>query len=196
MPTKEAFGAIERIARAVAVPVTGDIEAGYQLTAEEAVEALITSGAVGCNIEDSDHHTELELTPIDSQVAYLEAMRSASSGLGVDLVINARVDVFRSRGPAPREMFEEGVQRATAYVQAGADCVYPIRLNDEDLIGEFIQKVQAPVNIMFKPSGPSVARLAELGVARISLAGGLMQHAYAAAHERLKELQEELAGLP
>jgi 2-methylisocitrate lyase-like PEP mutase family enzyme len=56
MPVEEAFGVVARIARSVPVPVTADVEAGYRLSPEELVERLLDAGAVGCNLEDTDHH--------------------------------------------------------------------------------------------------------------------------------------------
>src|SRR4029450_2681293 len=55
MPVDEAFGVIARITRRVSVPVTADVEAGYRLSPEDMVERLLDPGAVGCNLEDTDH---------------------------------------------------------------------------------------------------------------------------------------------
>ncbi|MBO0840708.1 MAG: isocitrate lyase/phosphoenolpyruvate mutase family protein, partial [Sciscionella sp.] len=72
------------------------------------------------------------------------------------------------------ELIPEAITRARNYLDAGADCVYPIFLRDEEAIGEFVTAVApAPVNVSFMPDGQSIERLAELGVARISLGGGL-----------------------
>jgi 2-methylisocitrate lyase-like PEP mutase family enzyme len=56
MPVDEAFGVIARVARGVSVPVTADLEAGYGLSPEDLVGRLLDAGAVGCNLEDTDHH--------------------------------------------------------------------------------------------------------------------------------------------
>ncbi len=187
MPVDAAFAAVERIATSVDVPVTADLEAGYQLGPAEFVERLRAAGAVGCNLEDSDHHADGELIDKDAHAFRLAAIKETGREAGFDLVINARVDIFMFREQSP-EALEEAVERATAYAEAGADCVYPIRLTDERLIDEFVKRVQAPVNIWARADAPSLERLAELGVARVSHAGDLMRAAYG-------NLQEELTAI-
>ena len=191
MPPADAFAVIGRVARAVDVPVTGDIEAGYRLAPIEIVERLLAAGAVGCNFEDTDHHGDGELIEKEKQVDRIEALRDAADDSGVPIVINARVDVSLEGAPADNRSFTEAVERARAYVAAGADSVYPIRLAEEDLIGEFVERVQAPVNIMFRPDGPSLSRLTELGVARVSLAAGMMRRAYGTLDDALGELRAQ-----
>lgn len=183
MPPDEAFGAIARIVRGVSVPVTADIEAGYELSPKELVERLLNAGAVGCNLEDTDHHSGADLVDADTNADRLRAMRRAAAEAGVDVVLNARVDVLRLAGDQ-RELFEEGVRRARLYLQAGADCVFPIRLSDEELIREFVERVDGPVNVV-AAGAPPLARLAQLGVARISYAGSLMNELYGTHNETL-----------
>ena len=187
-PAGEMFAAAARIASAVEVPVTVDAEAGYGLSAEDLVESLETAGAAGCNLEDTDHATG-ELADAESHAAWLASVRSAASDRGYGLVINARVDVFLLAGERPAsELMADAVARARAYAAAGADCVYPIFLAEEAAIGEFIQAVAVPVNILALPNAPSRARLAELGVARISY--GVIVH-----RRTLQALDEILAAV-
>ena len=188
MPSVEAFAAVGRISRSVGIPVTGDMEAGYGLGAEDFVSQLLEAGAVGCNFEDTDHHGPGDYIGIDEQAERIAALRRASDGAGVSIVINARVDIALRGDQFTTEGFDEAVSRAQSYLGAGADCVFPINLSDEKHIGEFVQHVQAPVNIWLRPDAPSLARLAELGVARVSMAGGLMRRAYGTLHEALTEL--------
>jgi 2-methylisocitrate lyase-like PEP mutase family enzyme len=164
----------------VGVPVTADIEAGYGLAPAELVERLVGAGAVGCNLEDTDHANG-GLVDRSRQADFLAAVKDAGRNAGVDVVVNARVDV------APDAM-DDGIERALAYVAAGADCVYPIRLADEASIARFVKAVAAPVNVMVSPSAPSLARLHQLGVARVSLAGGLFRVAQKAIAEHLQAL--------
>ncbi len=175
MPADVAFAAIARIARSVDLPVTADIEAGYQLPAAKLVERLLDAGAVGCNLEDTDHHGPGVLVPVERQVARIRSVREASEAAGVPLVINARVDAFLHDSGEPRSLLPEAVQRARAYIEAGADCVYPIFLSDPATIEAFVQAVQAPVNILLRPDGPDRQTLARLGVARISMGAGLFR---------------------
>ena len=181
-PVDEMFAAAARIARSVDVPVTVDAESGYGLPAAEFAERLAATGAVGCNLEDTDHAAG-GLSPVSRQAGYLAAVRAAAP----DLVINARVDVFL--GAADQEaVFDDAVARARAYVAAGADCVYPILIRSVPLLRAFVAEVDAPVNAILLP-GTTVAELAAAGVARISLAGGLWRVAMAAVRERLAELR-------
>jgi 2-methylisocitrate lyase-like PEP mutase family enzyme len=192
MPLEAVFGAVERIAASVDVPVTADLEGGYELGASEFVERLRATGAVGCNLEDSDHHGDGELLDSEAHAFRLAAIKEVGREAGFDLVINARVDTFLFKEQSPAAL-EEAVTRALLYLEAGADCVYPIRLTDEGLIGEFVQRVQAPVNIWARHDAPSLERLAELGVARVSHAGDLMRRSYTTLEKGLAEIRDALA---
>ncbi len=97
MPVDEAFGVVARIARSVSVPVTADVEAGYRLSPTDLVERLLDAGAVGCNLEDTDHHGGAGLVDADENAERLRAVRQAASEAGVDIVLNARVDVLAPR---------------------------------------------------------------------------------------------------
>lgn len=181
MPPDEAFAAIARIARVVDVPVTADVEAGYRLAPAELARRLLAAGASGCNVEDTDHHGPGTLVDPEANAERLAEVRDAA---GSALVVNARVDSFL-RSPDHRAVFDDGVERGRLYREAGADCLYPITLADEAMIGEYVQRVAAPVNVMFRPDGPSLARLAKLDVARVSYAGSLFRAGMAALRERL-----------
>ncbi|GAB1515957.1 isocitrate lyase/PEP mutase family protein [Actinophytocola sp. KF-1] len=179
-PAAEMFAAATRIARAVDVPVTVDAESGYGLPAAEFAERLAETGAVGCNLEDTDHAAG-GLVPVTRQAEYLAAVRAAAP----ELVINARVDVFL--GATDQEaVFDEAVERARAYVAAGADCVYPILVR-AGLLPAFADAVGAPVNVTLLP-GTTIAELASAGAARISLAAGLWRLVRTTLRERLANL--------
>jgi 2-methylisocitrate lyase-like PEP mutase family enzyme len=193
MPVDEVFGVIARIARGVSVPVTADIEGGYRLPPVELVERLLDAGAVGCNLEDTDHHGGAGLIDADAHAERLRAVKKAATHAGVDIVVNARVDALRQKGDR-RDLFEEAVRRARIYLRAGADCVFPIRLADDELIGDFAKRVEGPVNVI-GPGAPPLARLAQLGVKRISFANVLMNELYRAHATRLSDIAGELAAI-
>jgi 2-methylisocitrate lyase-like PEP mutase family enzyme len=193
MPVDEAFGVVARIARSVPVPVTADLEAGYGLPPHELVERLLDAGAVGCNLEDTDHRGGGGLVDADANASRLRAVRQAATEAGVDIVLNARVDVLRQDGDR-RELFEEAVRRAGLYLRAGADCVFPIRLADDEAIGEFVRRVEGPVNVV-AAGAPPLERLAQLGVRRVSFAGVLMNRLYGAHEAKLSELAAEYSAL-
>nr|WP_042197299.1 isocitrate lyase/phosphoenolpyruvate mutase family protein [Kibdelosporangium sp. MJ126-NF4]CEL22870.1 Probable carboxyvinyl-carboxyphosphonate phosphorylmutase [Kibdelosporangium sp. MJ126-NF4]CTQ90010.1 Probable carboxyvinyl-carboxyphosphonate phosphorylmutase (EC 2.7.8.23) [Kibdelosporangium sp. MJ126-NF4] len=167
-PLVETFAAFTRITRAVSVPVSFDVEGGYGLSEAELAERLAEVGAAGCNIEDTDHDAT-GVVEMARQADRVAALRAASP----DLVINARVDVFL-HAPDQQAVLDEGIKRARAYLEAGADCVYPILVRDLEVLRAFTDAVApAAVNATYLPSGPDFAGLAQLGLARISLGVGL-----------------------
>ncbi|MEO3872287.1 isocitrate lyase/phosphoenolpyruvate mutase family protein [Nonomuraea sp. B12E4] len=183
-PVAEMMAAIARIVRAVDLPVTADVERGYQLKPAELVERLLAAGAVGCNLEDSRPDTG-ELVDPGAQADFLAEVRAAA---GQELVINARVDTYL-RGQGSREA---AVERGRRYLAAGADCVYPIGLGAEDEIRALVSELRGPVNVLFRPGVPALDRLGELGVARISFGGGLHQAAHHYAQGLFAKVREGL----
>jgi 2-methylisocitrate lyase-like PEP mutase family enzyme len=178
-PAKEMLAAAARISRSVDVPVTVDAEAGYGMEPAELVAALEGVGAAGCNLEDTDH-ARGELRDPTWHAGWLGAVRDAASDRDYDLVINARIDLFLAdllsgSGRPQSELVPEALERAGAYLEAGADCVYPIALWERDAIADFTSRMGAPVNVLATPRAPSLVELAELGVARVSW-GGLLYH--------------------
>jgi len=179
-PVDDVLAAVARIVRAVGVPVTVDFERGFGLPPAQLVERMAQTGAVGLNLEDSDPATG---TMIDAaeQADLLAGVRSASASVGVDLVINARIDSFLRRAGSPDDQFEAAVERGTRYLAAGADCVYPIALTQPAVIRRFVEQIAAPVNVGYGPDGAlRVADLAALGVARVSFGPSLQRHLYGA----------------
>lgn len=167
-----------RIVRAVACPVTVDIEAGYGEEIEEVlqtVKAIIEVGAVGINIEDSRKGEEASLVDSEFQVELVQAIRQLGITMDVPLVINARTDVFLLGRGNPANHLDEAVRRAIAYRQAGADCLFPIGVSDAGIIARLAQEIHGPINILASPATPTIPELAKLGVARISFGGGLLR---------------------
>jgi 2-methylisocitrate lyase-like PEP mutase family enzyme len=163
-PVAEVLDAVARIAAAVSVPVTAAMERGYGLAPVELVERLAAAGIAGCNLEDSDPATNA-LVDAGRQAEFLDAVRAAAQGFG--LVINARVDTFLDPGLTPADRIDEAVRRGRRYLEAGADCVYPILCDDPDAIRILVREL-GTVNILASPGAPSVSTLAGLGAARIS----------------------------
>jgi len=172
-PAPEVFDAVARIARSVRVPVTADLEDGYGLSPDELVARALSAGVVGCNLEDSDHRGGAPLIPLEDQVSRLAATKEAGRQRGVDLVLNARVDVFVRAVGAPGDRVGEALRRCRAYLEAGAECVYPITASDDDTVAALVEGAGGPVNVMATPDPADVARLARLGVARISFGSGV-----------------------
>jgi 2-methylisocitrate lyase-like PEP mutase family enzyme len=189
-PAGEMLAAAARIARSVDVPVTADIENGYGLPPGELVGRLLEAGLCGCNLEDSDPATR-RLIDAARQADFLAAVRAAS---GSELVINARVDVFVRKVPAGEgPAADAGVARAQAYLAAGADCTYPI-LAPPEVLPDLVARISGPVNAMYRPGGPSLAQLAEVGVARISFGTGLHARAVESVRQMAAGLAAEAGG--
>ena len=178
-PVDEMLAAVRRIANAVAIPVTADLEGGYGLEPAELAERTLAAGASGLNFEDTDHRVFPELLPVDAQQERIAGLRAAA-----DLVVNARIDSVIRGGD-----LEEALVRAAAYRDAGADCVYPIGVTDEAAIARFVA-LGVPVNILLSPDAPPVSRLRELGVARVSLG----EYVYADAMDFVRERLVSLRG--
>lgn len=173
-PVDEVFAALARICGAVQVPVTADIEDGYGLEADEVVTRLLEAGAVGCNLEDSDHHGVRSLRDTDEQSQWLASVREAAERAGVPVVLNARIDVLLHHGDDD-DGVERTVERANSYLAAGADCVYPITFGiDEAIARQLVGRIGGPVNFLAAPTPEDVTRLTATGARRISTGAGTM----------------------
>jgi 2-methylisocitrate lyase-like PEP mutase family enzyme len=167
-PVEEMLRANERIAGAVDVPVTGDLEHGYGDPVGTARHAW-GAGLVGINFEDSTGDGQV---PLHEQAAMIAAIREAVP----ELVINARVDVFvRKSGGV-----DEAVERGNAYLAAGADCVYPIAC-PVAAVADLARRIEGPINVLVIPGLPEPYELQNLGVARMTWGSGLATVAYAEA---------------
>jgi 2-methylisocitrate lyase-like PEP mutase family enzyme len=172
IPWHEMLAAIERVASAVRVPVTADIEGGFSSTTPDLIhrtEEVIRAGACGINLEDGlDHGASLR--SVDDASERIAAVRRTAAKLGIPLVINARTDVYLRAGGNDPAVFEETLSRCQAYVAAGADCVYPLGLVDLPQITRLVAALKHPVNIIGRRGTPSLADLQAAGVARVSTA--------------------------
>ncbi|MGH9538846.1 MAG: isocitrate lyase/PEP mutase family protein [Terriglobales bacterium] len=171
----EMLGVVRRIASAVKVPVTADVEAGYgdrpedaALTAREVAEA----GAVGMNLEDATGDPASPLFDLALQVERVKAVQEAMHG---GIVLNARTDVYLLQLETPEKRYGAALRRLAAYRDAGADCVFVPGLQDRETIGRLVKDLRCPVNILVGPGSPAVAELERLGVARLSVGSSAMR---------------------
>jgi 2-methylisocitrate lyase-like PEP mutase family enzyme len=176
MPLDLVLANTRRIADSVNLPVTIDFEGGYAREPErlaENVAALIDAGAIGCNFEDREVGGE-GLFSVDEQCARIAAIRTAADEAGPGFFINARTDLFlHSPAGTHAGLVGEALTRGAAYAEAGAKGLFVPGLSNEGLIERVCSESGLPVNIMVWPGAtPPLRRLAELGVARISHAGG------------------------
>jgi 2-methylisocitrate lyase-like PEP mutase family enzyme len=172
-PWPEVVDATARIARAVDVPVTADIESGYGATPEavaQSIADIIGAGAIGVNLEDGLRGAPPSLRGIDDATRRIAAAREAARIAGVPIVINARTDLWIKNIGDEAGRFDEAVARGKAYLAAGADCFYPISLRDPETLGRLVKALGAPVNINVRAGSSSIVELEALGVARASTA--------------------------
>ncbi len=161
-----------RIARAVDLPVSVDLESGYgddPAAVGASVAAVLAAGAVGVNLEDGDPADGV-LRSVDAQAARLAAARAAADRLGVRAFLNARTDVFLATARARHDdaLVDAALARARAYAAAGADGLFVPGLVDGGLIARLTGASPLPVNVMAGDDTPDRATLAHLGVARVS----------------------------
>ncbi|MDQ2663540.1 MAG: isocitrate lyase/phosphoenolpyruvate mutase family protein [Candidatus Eremiobacteraeota bacterium] len=191
---EQMLAGIARIVHAVTVPVTADLESGYGPTIEAAVstaKGAIASGAVGLNFEDGDF-TGAGLLPASAQCERITAIRKVANDAGIPLVINARTDVFlKDVGESQADRVAEAIARGNDYLQAGADCVFVPMVTDEATIAALVNRIRGPVNVLAAPATPTVARLGELGVARISVGASAMAFALTQLRAITRTIKEE-----
>jgi len=183
---------ISRICAGVDVPVTADVESGYAQDPDDMadnIRRVIRAGAVGINLEDSTDEGGF-LFPIDVQCERLRAARAAADLEDLPLVINARIDVFYKGTDDGRrdEQVEDTIARAKSYLDAGADCVYPILVGDLETLGRIHDAVRAPLNVYASKSTASMRDLEKAGISRLSVGPWMLK----AALTRMKEVAEVL----
>ena len=171
LPLEEMLGQVRRIARVVSVPVTADLMAGYT-DIETTAAGLIDAGGVGMNLED---YQSGKLVELSTQLDRIRAVRRTGDRIGVPIVINARCDIFLEQIGEAETRFERTVERVLAYKDAGADCLFVPGVRDEETITRLVAAVRFPLNVLAGPGTPPVARLEQIGVARISLGSGPMR---------------------
>jgi 2-methylisocitrate lyase-like PEP mutase family enzyme len=188
---EEMLQAVARIARAIRVPVTADVESGYGPRPEDAAQTavgVIEAGAIGMNLEDASGDAAKPLLELSLQIEKIHAVREAATGLKIPLVLNARTDVYLLQVGAPETRYEETARRLSAFRDAGADCVFVPGVKDAPTIARMVTDLRHPVNVLAVPGSPSVAELRQLGVARVSLGSGPMR----ATLGLLRSLAQEL----
>lgn len=179
-----ALDLVARIAAAVTVPVTADIEGGYgtdDAGVADTVAGVIEAGAVGVNIEDGTR-------PPAEFAKRLAAARRTADRAGADLFLNARTDTFLRGLGDPDTRLKDTLDRAHRYVDAGADGIFVPGVTDPATVAALAAAIPVPLNIMAGPGAPDVAVLGSLGVARVSLGSIVAQSAYAAARRAADEL--------
>lgn len=183
----DAIEAARVIIQAVDLPVSVDFEKGYAPDAAGVarnVRRLIEeSGAVGINLEDSIGAAKSLQFEIKTAASRVAAARTAAQATGIPLVINARVDTLAGGGE-----WVEAVDRANAYLDAGADVIFFLGLDDENLVKRALDEVNGRISVIGHPGAVPLARLAELGVSRVSVGPGSLGLTLAALQRAATQL--------
>ncbi len=185
IPRDEMLEVVARIVRAVSVPVTADVEAGYGDPIATA-KAVAAAGAIGMNLEDAEGETPDTLVDLSTQIAVIRGIRE----LGLPIVLNARTDIFLAGVGDPSTRFARTVERLNAYREAGADCLFAPGLRDIETIAALAREVHGPLNILATVGTPSVAELQRVGVARMSVGSGPARAALGLVRRIATELRD------
>ena len=189
----EMLEVVARIVRAVSVPVTADMEAGYGETPDDmaaTARATIEAGAVGLNLEDAIGEGSGKLFEIAAQKEKIRAMIDAAKKKGVDLVLNARTDIYLEEIGEPSTRAERTIERLNAYREAGAACLFAPGVYDAATIAQLVRGVRGPLNILGRAGTPPVRELEKLGVARVSVGGGPMRVTMTVVSRIAKQLRD------
>ena len=190
----EMLGVVGRMAHALNIPLSADLEAGYGDSDEEMdalAQGLIEAGAVGLNLEDSTRNPKMPLQEIGVQCRKIRALRRACEARapGVHLFINARTDAFRVISEKNAAV-EEAVMRGRAYVEAGADCIFLFGASDGGAISEVVGHIGSPVNVILGPRSPNLDELERMGVARITFGTSMARASIGAMKNIASALKE------
>jgi 2-methylisocitrate lyase-like PEP mutase family enzyme len=190
----EMLGAVRRIARAVNVPVTADVEAGFGNTPEDVAKtarAVIDAGAVGMNLEDGAEDKPGFLQDLTKQKEIIAAILETARSAGVTFVLNARTDIFLyGIGPAETRL-QRTVDRLNAFREAGAQSLFVPGVKDGETIEQLARGVDGPLNILATVGTPPVAELQKLGVLRVSVGSGPMRATLGFLGRLARELHED-----
>ena len=178
MPMATMINAVAAIIEASAVPVSADLEGGYD-DVRATIRAAVDVGVVGVNIEDV-RYPDGQLWSPGEAADRIAAARSVDG----DLVINARTDEWLSGGGR----FDAGVARLRRYVDAGADCVFAPGLPEERIPDLVAALPGVAVNVLASPTLPSPESLAAMGVRRVSTGSALCRLAWGTARDAFADL--------
>jgi 2-methylisocitrate lyase-like PEP mutase family enzyme len=190
----EMLAVVHRIAEAVGIPVTADMESGYGAKPEDAAQTareVLAAGAVGMNLEDLADGRHDALADLNLQKERIRAVVETSVRAGVPFVLNARTDVFLAGIGAPETRLARTIERLNAYRDAGAQCLFAPGVKDKETIAQLVSGVHGPLNILAIIGTPPVADLEKLGVARVSVGSGPMRATLGLTARIARQLREE-----
>jgi 2-methylisocitrate lyase-like PEP mutase family enzyme len=185
----EALAHAAALAAAVPVPVSADLESCFGDDPEgvaETVRLATETGLAGCSIEDYDRQ-EGVIFPLEVAVERVAAAAEAAHAGPRRLVLTARADSHFHGGTD----LDDTIRRLQAYEAAGADVLYAPNVSRPEDLRRILDAVSLPINVLAMPDAPSVAELARLGVARISVGSAFYSAAMGGLVEAARQLRDE-----
>jgi 2-methylisocitrate lyase-like PEP mutase family enzyme len=192
VPVEAVLEHAREIVEATPLPVNCDFQNGYADDPEQVAENVtrcVATGVAGLSIEDSTRNRSTPLYDFEFAVERIKAARQAIDASGSAVVLTGRCEVFLVRDP---NAFDISMKRVTAYADAGADCLFAPGVSNPDHIAAIVKAVSPkPVNVLVHKSDPNLtfAKLADLGVRRISVGSALARAAWRAFAAAAEEIQ-------
>jgi 2-methylisocitrate lyase-like PEP mutase family enzyme len=186
---------IASIVRAVDLPVSADIEAGYGTSpadVAQTVAAVLDVGAVGINVEDRAYEAgATALFAVADHEARIAAAREVPGRRGVSMVINARTDTFLlGLGETLEDRVEMTIERGQAYLASGADLVFVPGLIDPDVVRRVAHALAGRLSLMVLPGAPPAHALFTAGAKRVSLGNVAMLAGLGALRDMAVDIKE------
>jgi 2-methylisocitrate lyase-like PEP mutase family enzyme len=172
-----------QMAAAVSVPLNADFENGHARDPEDVganVALCVATGVAGLSIEDSTGDKSAPLCEASLAVQRIRAARAAIDASGSEVVLTARCEAWLVGVPEPGRI---SLERLVAFADAGADCLFAPGVRAPADIEALVRAVHPkPINVLvsWPDAELTVARLADLGVRRVSVGSGLARAAWAA----------------
>lgn len=170
---------LRELVAATDLPVNADFENGFAADAQgvaESVRLAVETGVAGLSIEDSTGNAADPLFPIDVAVERMRAARKAIDASGADVMLIGRAENFF----AGRPDLDDAIARLKAYANAGADCLYAPGIKTREQIAAVVAAAgPKPVNLLVGGASElTMVDIAELGVRRVSVGGGMARAAW------------------
>ena len=176
IPFDKLVKVVAEIANAVDVPVSVDFERGYANdlpSLADNIRQLLAAGAIGINIEDRASSGK-GLVSISEQCKKLETIREAGIKYGINMFINARTDAYLLK--TGNNFIDETIERGKAYQDAGADCFYPVAIDNYSDIQRVLAEIPLPLNVLLMKQVGDLKKLEDIGVKRVSLGPGSLKY--------------------
>ncbi len=189
----EMLDCVGRIAAAVDLPVSADLEAGYGIAPQDVAQTIalfIQAGVIGGNIEDYSGDARSPLFDAALASERIAAARQAADSSGLSFTLTARTDCYLAGVDDP---FSEAVRRSNLYREAGADCLFVPGIRDAATIAALVREIDGPLSVVMGLAGATltVAELAALGVKRISIGGSLARATFGLIRRAAQEMREQ-----